>query len=65
MRLGRLGAKGSLPPLTRWLKWMDVFLGSLLSSVGVGQAVTELKGGVEAELSGAGQSLSTWKHSSS
>ncbi len=34
----------------RWLKWLDVILGSLLSAIGIGEGIKELKEGVEAEL---------------
>jgi hypothetical protein len=37
-------------PLRPWLRWIDVILGSLLSAVGVGEGIKELKEGVEAEL---------------
>ncbi|TQM30595.1 hypothetical protein [Nocardia bhagyanarayanae] len=40
----------SLRPLKRWIKWIDVLLGSLLAAIGVGEGVKELKEGVEAEL---------------
>ncbi|MFC9876246.1 hypothetical protein [Nocardia salmonicida] len=40
----------TLRPLKRWLKWIDVILGSLLSVIGVGEGLKELKEGVEAEL---------------
>lgn len=36
--------------LKRWLGWLDVILGSLLSALGVGEGIKELKEGVEAEL---------------
>lgn len=39
-------------PLRRWLKWIDVILGSLLAVTGIGEGVKELKEGVEAELEG-------------
>lgn len=34
----------------RWLKWIDVILGSLLSALGIGEGIKELKEGVEAEM---------------
>jgi hypothetical protein len=42
--------KPSRPLLRRWLKWLDVTLGSLLSAVGVGEGIKEIKEGIEAEL---------------
>lgn len=36
--------------LRRWLKWIDVILGTLLAVIGVGEGIRELKEGVEAEL---------------
>jgi hypothetical protein len=36
--------------LKRWLKWIDVILGSLLAATGVGESIKEIKEGVEAEL---------------
>ena len=36
--------------LKRWLKWIDVILGSLLAATGIGESIKEIKEGVEAEL---------------
>jgi hypothetical protein len=36
--------------LKKWLRWIDVLLGSLLAAVGAGEAIKELKEGIEAEL---------------
>ncbi|MFE3445156.1 hypothetical protein ACFXNW_19170 [Nocardia sp. NPDC059180] len=40
----------SLRPLKRWLKWIDVILGSLIAVIGAGEGLKELKEGFEAEL---------------
>jgi hypothetical protein len=47
-RAGR--AAPTLGPLERWLKWIDVILGSLIAVIGAGEGLEELKEGFEAEL---------------
>ncbi|NEW37900.1 hypothetical protein GV794_12000 [Nocardia cyriacigeorgica] len=37
-------------PLKRWLRWIDVILGSLIAVIGAGEGLKELKEGFEAEL---------------
>ena len=39
--------------LRKLLKWTDVILGSILAAVGAGEAIKEIKEGVEAELDSA------------
>lgn len=54
----RESTPGSPPPrlFRRWLGWLDVLLGSLVAVRGVGEALKELKEGVETEVDSADSS---------